>query len=94
MFDADTTTNTTMTFDFYYKQNGNNPDPFNPPDGTNVFYHSESFSCEVDTTQTNSQVETINGSTGLAYGEGDIMYIQYSGSPASEWGVIFYGYQR
>jgi len=93
MFDADTTTNSTMSFKFYTKTQ-NNADPFNPPVGVPLLLYTEAFSCEVDTTQTNSQVENINGTTGIEFDTGDIMNVEYTGSPASEWGVVFYGYQR
>jgi hypothetical protein len=93
MFDSDTNTDATMTFKFYTKTQ-NNADPFNPPTGVPVLIHTETMDCEVDTAQNNSQVENINGTTGVEYDTGDIMNVEYSGSPASEWGVVFYGFQR
>ena len=81
IYDTDAGAAANMTFDFIRKTSNA---------GTPSTIGTEVFATTTNATTTYTQVITLPG---YFYDVGEIFKVDYSGSPANEWGVIFHGYQ-
>lgn len=84
MFDQDIGPTTTMLFHFYTKTTNA---------GAKTLLHSMSFTTTNNIGYPASQVIDLTGGTPVEYVSGDFFSCAYDVSPASEWGVVFHGYQ-
>jgi hypothetical protein len=84
MFDKDTSSTGTMNLDFYRKTSNA---------GSPGLVHSMGVAYTTNGSTSYSQQFDINTGSALTYNIGELIAVDYSGSPGNEWGIVFHGFQ-